>query len=136
MAAGAAGPTPVEPTAPAHRRDDPVTTQLDGDLAARARDRLSEESAVTGRLRIRLADVLRRAGAPDSEQLSCLTEAITSLSATLGPADPETSAFAQLAIVALEAEAVEVAVTAAEPEVHAPLRTLTAEPAYVGASAR
>ncbi len=83
------------------------------DLATRATERLGEESAVTGRLRIRLADVLRRAGAPEAEQLSCLTEAITALSASLGPSDRETTAaFAQLAIVALEAEAVEVAVTA------------------------
>ncbi len=82
-------------------------------LAGRATERLGEESAITGRLRLRLADVLRRAGAPESEQLSCVTEAITALSAALGPSDPETTAgFAQLAIVALEAEAVEVAVTA------------------------
>jgi hypothetical protein len=82
-------------------------------LAQRATERLGEESAVTGRLRVRLADVLRRSGAPEAEQLSCLTEAITALSASLGPADPETTAgFAQLAIVAIEAEAVEVAVTA------------------------
>jgi hypothetical protein len=82
-------------------------------LAKRATERLGEGSAVTGRLRLRLADVLRRAGAPEAEQLSCLTEAITALSASLGPSDPETiAAFAQLAIVALEAEAVEVAVTA------------------------
>jgi hypothetical protein len=80
---------------------------------ARASRRLGDESAVTGRLRIALADLLRRAGAPESEQLACLTEAITALSASVGPTDPETTAaFAQLAIVALEAQAVEVAVTA------------------------
>ncbi|MEA2155647.1 MAG: motif, partial [Solirubrobacteraceae bacterium] len=83
------------------------------DRVARASRRLGEESAVTGRLRVLLADVLRRGGAPEAEQLSCLTEAITALSAALGPSDAETTAaFAQLAIVALEAEAVEVAVTA------------------------
>ncbi|HTN22495.1 MAG TPA: SEC-C domain-containing protein [Solirubrobacteraceae bacterium] len=83
------------------------------DLATRATERLGEESAVTGRLRLLLADVLRRSGAPEAEQLSCLTEAITALSAGLGPSHAETTAaFAQLAIVALEAEAVEVAVTA------------------------
>jgi uncharacterized protein YchJ len=82
-------------------------------LAARAAERLGEERAVTGRLRLMLADVLRRSGAPEAEQLSCLTDAITALSASLGPSDAETTAaFAQLAIVALEAEAVEVAVTA------------------------
>lgn len=82
-------------------------------LTASATERLGEESAVTGRLRLRLADVLRRSGAPEAEQLSCLTDAITALSASLGPSDAETTAaFAQLAIVALEAEAVEVAVTA------------------------
>jgi hypothetical protein len=80
---------------------------------ARASRRLGDESAVTGRLRIALADLLRRAGAPEAEQLACLTEAITALSASVGPSDPETTAaFAQLAIVALEAQAVEVAVTA------------------------
>jgi hypothetical protein len=83
------------------------------DRVARASRRLGEESAVTGRLRILLADVLRRGGAPEAEQLACLTEAITALSASVGPSDPETTAaFAQLAIVALEAQAVEVAVTA------------------------
>jgi hypothetical protein len=83
------------------------------DRVARASRRLGEESAVTGRLRLLLADVLRRGGAPEAEQLACLTEAITALSASVGPSDPETTAaFAQLAIVALEAQAVEVAVTA------------------------
>jgi hypothetical protein len=82
-------------------------------LAKRATERLGEESAVTGRLRLRLADVLRAAGVPAAEQLSCLTEAITALSASVGPSDPETTAaFGALAIVALEADAVEVAVTA------------------------
>jgi hypothetical protein len=82
-------------------------------LATSAADRLGEESVVTGRLRLRLADVLRRSGAPEAEQLACLTEAISALSASLGPSDAETTAaFAQLAIVALEAEAVDVAVTA------------------------
>jgi hypothetical protein len=83
------------------------------DRVARASRRLGDESAVTGRLRVALADVLRRGGAPEAEQLACLTEAITALSASVGPSDPETTAaFAQLAIVALEAQAVEVAVTA------------------------
>jgi hypothetical protein len=87
--------------------------ELVRDLATRATKRLGEESAVTGRLRVRLADLLRIAGVPATEQLACLTEAITALSASVGPADPETiTAFAKLAIVALESEAVEVAVTA------------------------
>ena len=87
--------------------------ELIRELTARATKRLGEESAVTGRLRLRLADVLRLGGAPEAEQLSCLTDAITALSASLGPSDPETTAaFGRLAIVALEAEAVEVAVTA------------------------
>jgi hypothetical protein len=82
-------------------------------LATRASERLGEESAVTGRLRVSLADMLRRSGAPEAEQLACLTEAITALSASVGPSAAETTAaFAQLAIVALEAQAVEVAVTA------------------------
>jgi hypothetical protein len=84
------------------------------DRVERASRRLGEQSAVTGRLRILLADVLRRGGAPEAEQLACLTEAITALSASVGPSDPETTAaFAALAVVALEAQAVEVAVTAA-----------------------
>jgi hypothetical protein len=91
----------------------PEGVELLRDLAARATKRLGDESAVTGRLRVRLADVLRISGVPPSEQLACLTDAITALSASVGPADPETiTAFAKLAIVALEAEAVEVAVTA------------------------
>ena len=61
----------------------------------------------------RLAETLRHSGAPEAEQLSCLTDAIKGLSASVGPSHERTTdAFAQLAHVALNAQAVEVAVTA------------------------
>lgn len=83
------------------------------DLAERAKASLGEESEVTGIALARLAEVQRQAGAPESEQLASLTDAIRAFSASVGPSDPHTtSAFAQLAHVALNAQAVEVAVTA------------------------
>jgi len=74
---------------------------------------LGDEAEATGIAFARLADALRHAGAPESEQLSALTDAIKAFSASVGPSDPRTtSAFAQLAHVALNAQAIEVAVTA------------------------
>jgi hypothetical protein len=82
-------------------------------LAERATASLGDESEVTGIALARLAEVQRQAGAPEAEQLSSLTDAIKAFSASVGPSDPHTtSAFAQLAHVALNAQAVEVAVTA------------------------
>ena len=82
-------------------------------LAQRATDRLGGEKETTGIARSKLATVLGRARAPESEQLSALTEAIQAFSASVGPEHPSTTAaFARLAIVALDAQAIEVAVTA------------------------
>jgi hypothetical protein len=82
-------------------------------LARRATERLGGESEVTGIARSKLATVLGRARAPEAEQLSCLTEAIQAFSASVGPSHPRTTAaFARLAIVALDSQAIEVAVTA------------------------
>ncbi|MEJ7797384.1 MAG: SEC-C metal-binding domain-containing protein [Solirubrobacteraceae bacterium] len=82
-------------------------------LSERATASLGDEHEVSGIALARLADGLRRAGAPEAEQLSALTDAIKAFSASVGPSDPRTtSAFAQLAHVALNAQAVEVAVTA------------------------
>jgi len=82
--------------------------------ARRAVERLGDENEATGDVQERLDTVLRRAGAPEAEQLACLTDAIKAFSASVGPSHPRTTAaFAQLANVALDAQAVEVAVTAA-----------------------
>jgi hypothetical protein len=82
-------------------------------LCARATETLGDEDEATGIAFARLAGALRHAGAPESEQLSALTDAIKAFSASVGPSDPRTtSAFAQLAHVALNAQAIEVAVTA------------------------
>lgn len=82
-------------------------------LSERATAALGEESEVTGVVLASFAEALRLAGAPEAEQLSCLTDAIKAFSASVGPSHPHTtSAFAQLAHVALNAQAVEVAVTA------------------------
>jgi hypothetical protein len=82
-------------------------------LSERATESLGDESEVTGIALARLAEALRRSGAPEAEQLSCLTDAIKAFSASVGPSDPHTTtAFARLAHVALNAQAVEVAVTA------------------------
>jgi hypothetical protein len=82
-------------------------------VAEQATQDLGDESEATGVAYARLAEVLRHSGAPEAEQLSCLTDAIKALSASIGPShERTTSAFAQLAHVALNAQAVEVAVTA------------------------
>jgi hypothetical protein len=82
-------------------------------LSERAREQLGDESEATGIAFARLAEALRHSGAPEAEQLSCLTDAIKALSASVGPSHAHTTtAFAQLAHVALNAQAVEVAVTA------------------------
>ncbi len=83
------------------------------ELAERAVAELGDESEVSGLALAKLADVQRHAGVPEAEQLSSLTDAIKAFSASVGPSHPHTtSAFAQLAHVALNAQAVEVAVTA------------------------
>ncbi|HEX8157468.1 MAG TPA: SEC-C metal-binding domain-containing protein [Solirubrobacteraceae bacterium] len=83
-------------------------------LAQSATKRLGGESEITGIARSKLATVLGRARAPEAEQLSCLTEAIEALSTSVGPSHPHTTAaFTRLAVVALDAHAIEVAVTAA-----------------------
>lgn len=82
-------------------------------LSERAVAELGEESEVTGLALAKLAEVQRQGGAPEAEQLSSLTDAIKAFSASVGPSHPHTTrAFAQLAHVALNAQAVEVAVTA------------------------
>jgi hypothetical protein len=82
-------------------------------LAERATESLGDESEATGIAQARLAGALRQSGAPEAEQLSCLTDAIKAFSASVGPSHPHTtSAFGQLAHVALNAQALEVAVTA------------------------
>lgn len=82
-------------------------------LSERATASLGEDSEVTGIALARLAEALRQAGAPEAEQLSALTDAIKAFSGSVGPSHPHTTdAFAQLAHVALNAQAVEVAVTA------------------------
>ena len=82
-------------------------------IVDRAVSKHGEESELTGMAQSRLADMLRRTGAPEAEQLGALTDAITAFSASVGPTDPQTtSAFGRLAHVALAAQAVEIAVTA------------------------
>ena len=82
-------------------------------LTEQATAQLGDESEATGIACALLAEALRHSGAPQAEQLSCLTDAIKAFSASVGPADRHTtSAFAALAHVALNAQAVEVAVTA------------------------
>jgi hypothetical protein len=82
-------------------------------LSERATATLGDESELTGVALANLAEALRLAGAPEADRLSCLTDAIKAFSASVGPSHPHTtSAFAQLAHVALNAQAVEVAVTA------------------------
>lgn len=82
-------------------------------LSERATASLGDESEITGIVLAKLAEALRQSGAEESEQLSCLTDAIKAFSASVGPSHPHTTAaFAQLAHVALSAQAVEVAVTA------------------------
>ena len=82
-------------------------------LSERAVESLGDESEVSGIALACLAEAQRQAGSPEAEQLGTLTDAIKAFSASVGPSDPQTtSAFAQLAHAALNAQAVEVAVTA------------------------
>lgn len=82
-------------------------------IVHRAVTKHGDEDLLTGMAQSRLADMLRRTGAPEAEQLGALTDAIKAFSASVGPSDPQTtSAFGRLAHVALAAEAVEIAVTA------------------------
>jgi hypothetical protein len=82
-------------------------------IVDRAVTKHGDESELTGMAQSRLADMLRRTGAPEAEQLGALTDAIKAFSASVGPTDPQTtSAFGRLAHVALAAQAVEIAVTA------------------------
>jgi len=82
-------------------------------IVQRAVAKHGDESELTGMAQSRLADMLRRTGAPEAEQLGALTDAIKAFSASVGPTDPQTtSAFGRLAHVALAAQAIEIAVTA------------------------
>lgn len=82
-------------------------------IVQRAVTKHGDEDLLTGMAQSRLAEMLRRTGAPEAEQLSALTDAIKAYSASVGPSDPRTtSAFGRLAHVALAAQAVEIAVTA------------------------
>jgi hypothetical protein len=82
-------------------------------IVHRAVTKHGDESELTGMAQSRLADMLRRTGAPEAEQLGALTDAIKAFSASVGPTDPQTTAaFGRLAHVALAAQAVEIAVTA------------------------
>ncbi|MEA2220086.1 MAG: motif [Solirubrobacteraceae bacterium] len=82
-------------------------------LSQGAQEQLGDESEVTGIALGALAEVLRQSGAPDADRLGCLTDAIKAFSASVGPSHPRTTAaFAELAHVALNVQAVEVAVTA------------------------
>jgi len=82
-------------------------------IVQRAVGKHGDEGELTGMAQSRLADMLRRTGAPEAEQLAALTAAIKAFSASVGPTDPQTtSAFGRLAHVALAAQAVEIAVTA------------------------
>jgi hypothetical protein len=87
--------------------------QLLKGLSERAVESLGDEAEVSGVALARYAEAQRQAGSPEAEQLGTLTDAIKAFSASVGPSDPQTTgAFAQLAHVALNAQAVEVAVTA------------------------
>lgn len=82
-------------------------------IVQRAVTKHGDEDVLTGMAQSRLAEMLRRVGAPEAEQLGALTDAIKAFSASVGPSDPQTTAcFGRLAHVALAAEAVEIAVTA------------------------
>ena len=82
-------------------------------IVHRAVTKHGDESELTGMAQSRLADMLRRTGAPEAEQLGALTDAIKAFSASVGPTDPQTTAaFGHLTHVALAAQAVEIAVTA------------------------
>jgi hypothetical protein len=82
-------------------------------IVHRAVTKHGDEALLTGMAQSRLAEMLRRTGAPEAEQLSALTDAIKAFSASVGPSDPQTTAvFGRLTHVALGAQAVEIAVTA------------------------
>jgi hypothetical protein len=82
-------------------------------IVHRAVTKHGDEHLLTGMAQSRLAEMLRRTGAPEAEQLGALTDAIKAFSASVGPSDPQTTAaFGRLAHVALAAQAVEIAVTA------------------------
>jgi hypothetical protein len=82
-------------------------------IVQRAVTKHGDEELLTGMAQSRLAEMLRRTGAPEAEQLGALTDAIKAFSASVGPSDSRTTtAFGQLAHVALAAQAVEIAVTA------------------------
>jgi hypothetical protein len=82
-------------------------------IVHRAVTKHGDEDLLTGMAQSRLAEMLRRTGAPEAEQLAALTDAIKAFSASVGPSDPRTTAaFGRLAHVALAAQAVEIAVTA------------------------
>lgn len=82
-------------------------------IVDRAVSKHGDENVLTGMAQSKLAEMLHRTGAPEAEQLGCLTDAIKAFSASVGPTAPETTtAFARLAHVALAAQAVEIAVTA------------------------
>lgn len=82
-------------------------------IVHRAVTKHGDEDVLTGMAQARLAEMLRRTGAPEAEQLGALTDAIKAFSASVGPTDPQTTAaFGRLAHVALAAEAIEIAVTA------------------------
>lgn len=96
----------------AEGRPDEAVALLRG-IVHRAVTKHGDEDLLTGMAQSRLADMLRRVGAPEAEQLGALTAAIKAFSASVGPEDPQTtSAFGRLAHVALAAQAVEIAVTA------------------------
>lgn len=93
-------------------RPDEAVSLLRG-IVGRAVAKHGDEDLLTGIAQSRLAEMLRRTGAPEADQLAALTDAIKAFSAALGPTDPQTTAaFGRLAHVALAARAVEIAVTA------------------------
>lgn len=93
--------------------DTQAGVELLRELSERATASAGEESEATGLALAAYAEALRQASAPEAQQLAALTDAIKAFSASVGPSDPQTTdTFAQLAHVALNAQAVEVAVTA------------------------
>jgi hypothetical protein len=93
--------------------DAPAGVELSRGLSERAKQSLGEESEVAGIALARFAEILRQSGGAEADRLGCLTDAIKAFSASVGPSHPHTtSAFAQLAHAALNAQAIEVAVTA------------------------
>jgi len=67
-------------------------------IVHRAVTKHGDEDVLTGMAQSRLAEMLRRIGAPEAEQLAALTDAIKAYSASVGPSDPRTTAaFGHLA---------------------------------------